>query len=856
MKKTLICILLVLCLAIGLCACNENENPTPEVPTLAQPTNVVIDSNGVVTWDNVENATGYTVNIDGVAYNVNTNSFTAPDPTKSFNVTIVATADGYTSSVPSEQKTYHAPVTPKPPVTELTVAIDGASEIKSGKSATYVATVNGSDNQEVTWKIVEGKDFATITSDGVVTANEVSGDKTIVIRAQSKADVLSYAEKAIGIVARPTLTADMLDTLKNVEKMSFEGYMSIDVYSKGLASRLEQTYVSVVKTAMDSNGHWYSEYEDASTGINQGIYYANHNGVACEIGLNLMNAEQYYPLSDDNGADLSWINSGLYNNFDYLDVDDFVFDEETWRYVYKHSNTPMVKRMISSANPYDFDTPTFALIIEEGEILGITAKSNPDETLLSGYTCYEELFVAVNTKDTVVVPTIPTYEYDAEMHAPLNAAIQNMQALESYTLDYNEMSYYLVMSTYITEGYFETVSANDCYFIPYTATKDSEGNDVKFKKEGESYGYHKVSDTLYNSFFINPDLTSYYAGRSFAGDFDDAKPSFAFAPEIFRSVYEDEETGAITYYVEKLMSNVATTFYRGVGNDSSLYGIYATEGYTSTGAYLPYVTVEKIGDDYYITESGFYFYLGTIYGFITINYSDFGTASIANVLPAGVEEVSFDVRQAPTSWSQLTIAVSDDTTTLAEDEEIPANAYISEFFGATKTAVNSFDISTSGVITWDAVADTAFYLVSYTETAEIISSGATISTRRHEIVTEESFATGVASDKIKNIVISAYDADKSAEMPFFGDVLGDTFGFALTGMRLRSGENQMKPVLQIYYDVPLDLNYSIDSSIKAVEDYLVSLGFVRNSKGEYVKGKVVVLPMDVSLDFIIYVWYD
>lgn len=855
MKKVLVCILLILCLTMGLCACNDQKDP-PVMPTLSQPQNVSIGSDGTISWDAVENATGYVVNIDGTEYAVTTNSYTVSDLTKSFNVTVTATADGYNASVPSEQKTYTAKVTPQPPKTELSVSIKGSSEIKSGASATYTASVIGSDNQEVAWSIVSGGDYVTISQDGVVTAKEVSGDGTVVIKATSKADYSSYAQKAIGVVAKPVLTEAMFEVFGNVDKIGFEGYMTIDVYSKGLASRLEQTYVSVIKTAMDNEGHWYSEYEDASTGITQGIYYANHDGVACEIGLNLMNAEQYYPLTDDDDTNLTWVNSGLYNNFVNLSVNDFEFDEESWRYVYKYKDSDIVKRMIASANPYDFDTSTFALIIEEGEILGITAKSKADETLLSGYTCYEELFVAVNTKDTVEVPTIPTYVYDAETHAPLAEAIANMQALENYTLDYYEMSYYLVMSTYVTEGYIETVSANDCYFVPYTSSRDYEGNDVKLKDETGAYGYHKISDSLYNSFYATGNGKSYTAARAFTDDFANAKPSFAFAPEIFRSVSVDEDTGARTYYVEKLMSNVATTYYRGVGNDSSLYGIYATEGYTSDGSFLPYVTVEEVDGAEYITEAGFYFYLGTIYGIITINYSDFGTASIADVLPSGVDEIAFAERHAPASWADLTITVSADTSTTAEDEEIPAHAYISEFFGAKKTTVTDANVDSNGKIAWSAIADTAFYMVSYTKSEQDASTGKTVVTRCHEIVTDCEFQTGVFGDKVSEIRVWAYDEDKSSQMPFFGSVLGDTYGFGLTGLRLRSGDTQMKTVLQIYYDVPLDLNYSIDSSLKAVGDYLVSLGFTKNSKGEYIKGKVVVLPMDVSLDFVIYVWYD
>ena len=57
-----------------------------------------------------------------------------------------------------------------------------------------------------------------------------------------------------------------------------------------------------------------------------------------------------------------------------------------------------------------------------------------------------------------------------------------------------------------------------------------------------------------------------------------------------------------------------------------------------------------------------------------------------------------------------------------------------------------------------------------------------------------------------------------------------------------------------YYDVPLDVDYTIDSSLKKVEEYLITLGFVKNKYGEFKKGDIMVAPLDQSLDLIIYVW--
>ena len=92
-------------------------------------------------------------------------------------------------------------------------------------------------------------------------------------------------------------------------------------------------------------------------------------------------------------------------------------------------------------------------------------------------------------------------------------------------------------------------------------------------------------------------------------------------------------------------------------------------------------------------------------------------------------------------------------------------------------------------------------------------------------------------------------------MPFFGKPLGDTFGFAMTALRI-SGANVAKQAIAFYYDVPLEADYSINKSLDKVRSYLVSLGFTKNVHGEYVKGDIVVSPVDADLDLMIYVWKD
>ena len=100
------------------------------------------------------------------------------------------------------------------------------------------------------------------------------------------------------------------------------------------------------------------------------------------------------------------------------------------------------------------------------------------------------------------------------------------------------------------------------------------------------------------------------------------------------------------------------------------------------------------------------------------------------------------------------------------------------------------------------------------------------------------------------------DPEMAEKLPFFGKVLGDTYGFGLTTFHLPSGSDSAKPAIVFYYDVPLDMDYTIDDSLALVYEFLVEEGFTRNARGEFVKDNLHISPLDVSLDFTIYVWVE
>ena len=76
--------------------------------------------------------------------------------------------------------------------------------------------------------------------------------------------------------------------------------------------------------------------------------------------------------------------------------------------------------------------------------------------------------------------------------------------------------------------------------------------------------------------------------------------------------------------------------------------------------------------------------------------------------------------------------------------------------------------------------------------------------------------------------------------------------------KVPGGSKTAKNALCLYYDVPLDVDYTINSSLNAVREFLKEKGFVRNKYDEYhdEANGIWVAPIDQSLDFIIYVWKD
>ncbi len=779
MKKFLALTLALVMLCSVLASCGgkpsteTSTEPSTSRETLAAPQNVRISESGLITWDAVEHATSYTVTIGSTVKTVTETSYQVTNLDVDFRYSVVANAENYQSSASSAEGVYIAKRTPPDDEAKYQVAISKSSaSLRSGHSIQLTATVTGCDDQTVLWSIEEGEEYATIDPiSGLLTAkSEMTGAPVVKVVATSLQDEKSKGSIVLTVETKPELTQAMLDELASFTSIGFDGYVGISLYNFGVYDDLVKTTSITLKTAMNGT-NWYAKYTNGTTGVEGDLFYRNCDGIANQVGVSFLNDEEYFPMLADDGTPVSWKDSGLYNNFVGLKVSDFRFNEETWQYEYVGSDETLAKRMVASANPYDFVPTNFALIINEGEIMGIYSKSEPDYTVVSGYKAIMELITYVNHGETVEVPTIGKYPHD-DIHDPLNEAIANMRALTSYTLDFTQIVATRYTQGYATSGFVETVTPDNCFFNPFTSSYDVSGNEVR-SFSGAPYAYHLVENGFYNTLNWNAATEQYDATRAYRADFAEAKPSFAFAGEIFNK-YTRNDDGSITYYVDTVMCPVASTFYHGVGNDIQLYGMFATEGRISADTtFTPYVRVQ----DGYITEACFYFYIGEIYGVVEIKYSDFNSAE----LPVSVEEQlgATPARQLPTAWEQLTIQVTGDFSSTGKEEEQNALTYLTTLFGSEELA---------------------------------------------------------------------------RKVPFLGNVLGDTYGFGMSTTHLIAGESSPHSAVVFYYDVPLDADYTIDSSLMKITVYLTSLGFEADANGVYHKDGIAVQPVDSDLDLTVYVW--
>lgn len=792
MKKVL-SILLAVVMAVGLAACAGGGNDGSiggEGTKLATPQDLNLSADGLISWSYVEHASSYTLTVDGDAHDLTATQYQLDSlPTHDFTYSVVAKAAGYEDS-DAATMTYTAPA--------AVVSIQGDSSILEGTTKTYTATVTGATPATVTWSIVSGGDAASISQDGVLTAKDVDGDTPVMIRATSVANTGKYAEKRVTVRVKADLTQAMLDEVSVSDTVEFMSSIDIEMYTIGSRPQYAGSTHLDTTTAMDGT-NWYAQYETGD-GLSREIYYTKHNGKPSMVSVTLMNEEEYYPMIDEDGSEIDWYNSGLYNCFkgttdhpQNLKVSDFEYDDDNYGWKYVGADKTFMERMVASSNPYDFKPIALWLLIDEGAVVGFISQSDVDKQVSSGHDSYMTLTSTFNFTD-VEVHTISKFTYDEEIHKPLKDALDKMHALKSYTMIFRKLEQGLLTGNSIAlEGYKETVTEDVILYEDFDWDYDleTEGYPPVYHFNGIQYGYKQVRKPndagekgLYDQFVlenpVDPDETEetssdtppvYSAVRAFEGDMKEGCMGLNFAAEIFTNYAKPQAGDDFDMYYEVAdgMFMVATEFYHYVDILDQLYGMYATLGSTGTRYIRPSITVK----DGYITEMMFYYNMGYLSGVIEIEFSDFNTATID-------KDISFTEREVPTDWSG-TFFNPQDKELATEPFEKHAKEYLK---------------------------------------------------------TEEG-------------------------IPFFGDALGDCFAFAMEYF-YRDSKGKTHTAVSLWYDIPADLDYTIDSSINKVKAFLeandyTASGVKEGENGtsyEYEGKKLSVAISDEQAQLFIYVWVN
>ncbi|MGN1078488.1 MAG: hypothetical protein ACI4ST_08215, partial [Candidatus Gallimonas sp.] len=399
----------------------------PELETLATPANVTVDDDGLISWDPVEHATDYVVKVGTQEFIVQSTSYRVSSVAEDFTYSVKARAANYNDS---------AEATGSFKGKTLTITAD--TDLHSGQKTLLKAMIGGTQ-QTATWEITDGGQYASIaTTTGLLTAQEVTENKKITVRATSTKHPSLVATRTYTIYAKPDLTQDMIDALSGEEKLSFEGSLKVSCYNVGISHEFVDEFNYTLSTALDGT-NWYANYYDGNLSSYNSIYVKEHEGIASQVSLSFMNEEEYVPMLDDEERTIPWAQAGYTNAFTGLTVDDFVFDPDLWMWTYAGTDDTLMQRMATSANPYDFEPETLALTVEGGEILGIRMISVMSGKIVYGYDAVQELDAIINYGDLVEVPTISKYAH-SDIHDGLNVAIANMRALESYTVLYRAIT--------------------------------------------------------------------------------------------------------------------------------------------------------------------------------------------------------------------------------------------------------------------------------------------------------------------------------------------------------------------------------------------------------------------------------
>ncbi len=579
------------------------------------------------------------------------------------------------------------------------------NQIKFGEEVSLNITVTGSKNTSYTVKVTEnGKevDYAIVENNKLKVVKEVVIDKFITVTATADADHNKSATKTFTVKAPiidgqvGELTTALLQEAAS-QNITVTGTVT-DIHTDVNNSRnsYQHEYEMTVKMEQDK---WFGTWNPKSNpnAVTMDTYYkGSKDGVTDQYG-NTGHTMEYEYINKNNeltrelvkdyaSVPAVWEAQHLWNHLGQLNVNKFTYDAENEVYKYNPSGIDddyLLTYIAVSFTPMLASGDTlvdFYLRIENGKITQILGQTTvlyngtidvkPQDADTVDYTT-----VALTLSDLGTTKIDSIKEFDAPQNADkLQAAFDNMATQTNYTFDAAETqtqapttddSDYEMQTTSAKArvkraiGLHNYTSSTGRVGVYGQITEDAivyeRTTKYSYTMDGKDYkveytGFKKISDTAYDAFTFNSaksielDATVFEGTRRYNGKITDQLPKFDLSANIFEFVSTVQLAGGETGYKFKLRDQLIT---RAVALEVSAHP-YATDGSRDNQVTLT-VTVDSNG---HVIQTVYPYSLNidTYVGYITTNYSNFGTTEIM--------EGTFDnyiERVVRTSWSQYDV---------------------------------------------------------------------------------------------------------------------------------------------------------------------------------------------------------
>ena len=471
----------------------------------------------------------------------------------------------------------------------VTIAIESEKDsISVGEEVKLTVVVENAEDPSYTWSVSEDDLKIVQIADDVLSIKEgadIKFDTNVVLTATSNEDPSAKATKTIMVIAPVVegrvgeLTSEMIAEIGN-PSITVTGTLE-DVYFDNRNSYLSSTDTYAMSVEMEE-GKWKSswhivssnvEYEASvistsySKGEQDGIKDQNGNvgHPLVKTYINKNNEVATSIVKDYLSVPAIWESQHLWNHLANLNVNKFVYDEESNLYLYKvesndETSLYLMTYLAYSLTPLLTDTLVeIGLTVENGAITSLIGKTERvyyglDEQ--SGdFDAYIDTIIKLefsNVGSTVVSDPAP---YEAPEYAEqFNAALQEMQNAKNYTFktvdkqmsapsgnegDYDIMSVsantgattYGVNTAPSASGVVGTVG-----FVTEEKILFHETGKYSYSMDDKLYyfnysGYVQNSDETYDYFESDGGLL--VGKRKYAGSMFDAMPTFDFSANVF-----------------------------------------------------------------------------------------------------------------------------------------------------------------------------------------------------------------------------------------------------------------------------------------------------------------------------------